>query len=575
MNQISSSRHVLLIEDDVVDHTIISRALEEYKDTHFICQHAQVLADIPGMLEQNNFDIIISDMDLPDSSGLDTVRALIKMVGQTPIIVLSGNEDKALAAESVHVGAQDFIPKRYVDDTGLIVRSVAHAIERNQLRLGLEKTRDQAYFLAHYDQTTKLPNRVLFLEKLNYATAYASRAGKKVSLCFIDLDGFKLINDTLGHDAGDEVLRCVGKRMKSLLRESDFVARIGGDEFVLILHDINNQNDLNTVTQKIIQSINKAIEYDGKVCNVGASIGVASYPNHADNAECLLKYADLAMYYAKHNGKNQSHIFTINLLKEKDKNLSLQAKLLSALEQPDQHFTLFYQPRVALEDETIYSVEALIRWRNKDSGFIRPDQFIPLAENLNIIHKIDQWVIEQACKKIVDWKALKKKIRVGINISGQSFNNKDFVCSVIEPLLNSYNITGELLEIEITESILLEDLENVHKQLIKLKNLGITIAIDDFGSGFSSLGYLSKLPIDTLKIDGSFICDANSNHSDKIVLKAIVALGQALELTVVAECIETESQRLYLKSLNCNEGQGYFWTKPIENWQPIKRFPKK
>ncbi len=575
MNQISSSRHVLLIEDDVVDHIIISRALEEYKDAHFICEHVRMLADIPNIIEQNKFDIIISDMDLPDSNGLDTIRSLIGMVGQIPVIVLSGSEDKTLATESVQVGAQDFIPKRYVDDTGLIVRSVTHAIERNQLRLGLEKTRDQAYFLAHYDQTTKLPNRVLFLEKLNYSTAHAARTGNKVSLCFIDLDGFKLVNDTIGHDAGDEVLRCVSKRMKSLLRESDLIARIGGDEFVVLLHNIHNQNDLNTVTQKLIQTINEPIEYDGKFSSVGASIGVATYPSHADSAECLLKHADLAMYHAKHNGKNQSCIFTNDLLKEKDKNLSLQSKLLTALEQPDKYFALFYQPRVALEDESIHSVEALIRWRDEELGFIAPDQFIPLAENLNIIHKIDQWVIEQACKKIVDWQAIKKKIRVGINISGQSFNSKGFVSNVVEPLLNAYNITGELLEIEITESILLEDLDNVYQQLLKLKNLGITIAIDDFGTGFSSLGYLSKLPIDTLKIDGSFICDANSDHSDQIVLKAIVALGKALELTVVAECIETESQRLYLKSLHCTEGQGYFWTKPIENWQPIRHTSRK
>jgi len=186
MNQAPWSRHVLLIEDDAVDYITISRALQEYKDTHFACKHIQALADLPKALKKNTFDIIISDMDLPDSNGIDTVRSLVKIVGQTPVIVLSGNENKTLAVESIQMGAQDFIPKRYVGDTGLIVRSVNHAIERNQLRLGLEKTRDQAYFLAHYDQITKLPNRVLFLEKLNYATAHAARIASKVSLCFID-----------------------------------------------------------------------------------------------------------------------------------------------------------------------------------------------------------------------------------------------------------------------------------------------------------------------------------------------------------------------------------------------------
>lgn len=570
MTETASTRSVLLIEDDVVDHIIISRGLKQYKETEFICMHARQIADVAPLLESNDFDIIISDMDLPDSRGLDTIHSLKDIVGRTPFIVLSGSEDETLATESVQVGAQDFIPKRYIEDTGLIVRSMAHAIERNQLRVGLEKTRDQASFLAHYDQITKLPNRVLFLERLNYSIRYAARSKEKVSLCFVDLDGFKTINDTIGHDAGDEVLRCIGQRMKSLLRESDLVARIGGDEFVVILNNVKSEPNLRSVAKKLIESINEPIEYDAEFCKVGASIGIATYPNHADTAECLLKYADLAMYYAKNNGKNQARLFTHELIEEKDKGISQQTELYRAIERPDEHFKLFYQPRVKLEKETIGSVEALVRWQHPTLGIIRPDQFIPIAEKLDIISQIDEWVLEAACKKIAALKALKTKMRVGINISGKSFNNQNFVSSVIEPLLDKYNVNGELLEIEIKEIILLEDFDEIYKQLIKLKNLGISIAIDGFGTGFSSLGYLSKLPIDTLKIDGSFICDANSDHSDQILLKSIVALGQALELVVVAEGIETESQCQYLKSLNCNEGQGYFWCKPTDNWDSIK-----
>jgi diguanylate cyclase (GGDEF)-like protein len=570
MTEIASTRSVLLIEDDVVDHIIITRGLKQYKETEFICIHAWQIADVAPLLESNDFDIIISDMDLPDSRGLDTIHSLKDIVGRVPFIVLSGSEDATLATESIQVGAQDFISKRYIEDTGLIVRSMTHAIERNQLRVGLEETRDKAHFLAHYDQITKLPNRVLFLERLNYSIRYAARSKEKVSLCFIDLDGFKSINDTIGHDAGDEVLRCVGQRMNSLVRESDLVARIGGDEFVVILNNVKSEPNLRLVAQKLIESINEPIEYDAEFCNVGASIGIATYPNNADSAEGLLKYADLAMYYAKNNGKNQARLFTHELIEKKDKGISQQTELYRALEQPDEHFKLFYQPRIDLKQETICSVEALIRWHHPTLGLIGPEQFIPIAEKLDIISRIDEWVVEATCKKMVALKALKTKMRVGINISGKSFNNKSFVSSVIEPLLDKYNINGELLEIEIKEIILLEDFDEIYKQLIKLKNLGISIAIDGIGTGFSSLDYLSKLPIDTLKIDKSFICDTNSDHSDQILLKSIIGLGQALDLVVVAKGIETESQLHHLKSVNCNKGQGHFWSIAMENWDSIK-----
>lgn len=570
MTEIASTRSVLLIEDDVVDHIIITRGLKQYKETEFICMHARQIADVASLLESNDFDIIISDMDFPDSRGLDTIHSLKDIVGRIPFIVLSGSEDETLATESIQVGAQDFISKRYIDDTGLIVRSMNHAIERNQLRVGLEKTRDKAHFLAHYDQITKLPNRVLFLERLNYSIRYAARSKEKVSLCFIDLDGFKSINDTIGHDAGDEVLRCVGQRMKSFLRESDLVARIGGDEFVVILNNVKSEPNLRLVAQKLIESINEPIEYDAEFCNVGASIGIATYPNHADSAEGLLKYADLAMYYAKNNGKNQARLFTHELIEKKDTGISQQTELYRAIEKPDEHFKLFYQPRMDLKQETICSVEALIHWQHPTLGLIGPDQFIPIAEKLDIISRIDEWVVEATCKKMVALKVLKTKMRVGINISGKSFNNKCFVSSVIKPLLDKYNVNGELLEIEIKEIILLEDFDEIYKQLIKLKNLGISIAIDGIGTGVSSLDYLSKLPIDTLKIDDSFICDTNSDHSDQILLKSIIALGQALDLVVVAKGIETESQLHHLKSVNCNKGQGYFWNKTIDNWDTIE-----
>ncbi|MDA9004129.1 EAL domain-containing protein, partial [bacterium] len=243
--------------------------------------------------------------------------------------------------------------------------------------------------------------------------------------------------------------------------------------------------------------------------------------------------------------------------------------LRSALHDPESNFTLSYQPRVNLVDGKIHSVEALIRWNQEKSGNISPSVFIPLAENLGLIEQIDEWVIEASCKKMADWTVIDPNIRIGINISGRSFNRQDFVNNVIEKMLKKYHLDGKNFEIEITEGILIDNMEQVRNQLVKLKILGITIAIDDFGTGFSSLSYLNTLPIDTLKIDGRFMCDDESQHSDQTVLKAIVALGKALELKVVAECIETESQRKYLKSLDCHEGQGFLWGQPSTEWMPL------
>lgn len=564
---------VLLLEDDEVDCRAIRRALR-HSPIPFECDHARLLEDVIELARTAYYDVILSDMNLPDSDGLGTITSLMGFFDKTPIVVLSGTDDDNIALEAVHAGAQDYISKQYIGDASLIIRTLQHAMERHQLKLGLENTRDRAQFLAHYDQCTSLPNRLLFLDRLQQAVVQARRNQSRFSLFFVDLDHFKHINDSVGHLAGDEVLRCVGERMKSLIRDCDTVARYGGDEYVLILRSSGTDEGMERLAAKLIEEINKPIPFGHHLCEVGASIGIAHFPQDSNSPESLIKSADMAMYEAKRSGRNKVQKFNRSLASQQRQYLSIEKALRSALHQPDKHFSLHYQPRIELDTGEIPAAEALIRWNHEKLGNIPPDKFIPLAEDLGLIERIDKWVLETACKKAKEWRAQGNTVRVGVNISGRSFNQRDFVSGVVIPLLDRYAVDGQCLEIEITEGVLLLDTQQVRDHMIALKELGISLAVDDFGTGFSSLSYLNRFPIDTLKIDGSFICDQHSSNSEKALLKAIIALGRALEMKVVAECVETFAQQQYLLSLKCHEGQGYYWAKPSAQWLPQKKKTK-
>jgi EAL domain-containing protein (putative c-di-GMP-specific phosphodiesterase class I) len=302
-------------------------------------------------------------------------------------------------------------------------------------------------------------------------------------------------------------------------------------------------------------------------CTVGASIGIACYPQHGENTEQLLKNADMAMYKAKDKGRNQSHFFSEILSEQSRKSFEVEIALKDAIQHATSQFSLHYQPKVNLTTGEIASVEALIRWEHPTLGHMSPDKFIPIAEEIGLIEQIDEWVLRQACQQLKQWQTGEHaSVVIAINISGRSFNHSRFVSNTVMPILQEYQVKGDHLEIEITESVLLTDIEQVHQRLIDLKKLGLRIAIDDFGTGFSSLNYLSNLPIDTLKIDGTFMCDMSSSDKDQAVLKAIIALGNALNINVVAECVENSNQLELLQTLHCNEGQGWFWGKPAANW---------
>jgi len=568
-NQTVSSGTVLIIEDDAIDLRCLIRILNSFDDT-LSYNTAGTYTEASGLLRNNRYDVIISDLNLPDSDGIDTVTKVLSCSGNSPVIILSGNENEELALSAVNAGAEDYICKDYLSDKNIIVRSIRHAIERNRLKLDIQSMRDRERKLAHYDQVTGLPNRLLFADRLTQAVEHTERTDQGFAVCFIDLDRFKSINDSFGHKVGDEVLRQTGQRLTKTLRKVDTVARIGGDEFTLILSNISNHKNIITTVEKCIDAICEPIIVGSIECSVGASVGIACYPKDAQTSEQLLTNADMAMYQAKNETTYCYRFFSTELLEEALAALDTERELKDALSNHNDQITLHYQPKINLESHSIGSVEALIRWNHPERGLVAPDAFIPIAEEVGLILNIDQLVLRSACQQLSRWKhELRDDIRIAVNISGRSFEQDSFVEGVLIPTINEYEVSAKNLEIEITEGVLIHDLDAARRRLERIADLGVHITIDDFGTGFCSLKYLSKLPLNTLKIDGSFICSASSESKKKAILKAIIELGRALEVNIVAERIETREQLDFVKNLGCNEGQGFYFGQPLSQWQPV------
>ena len=427
-------------------------------------------------------------------------------------------------------------------------------------------------YLAHYDSLTGLANRVLFRERLDYSLARAQRNQKQVALLFIDLDRFKHINDTLGHDFGDELLVNVSYRIQSCTRKEDTIARLGGDEFVMILENIKTVNDASLVANKIINVLSKPTKIKDQELYITPSIGITVYPDDSTDANELLKYADSAMYSAKEHGRNRFQYFTENMNQQSMHSLNIENKLRSALE--NNEFVLQYQPKFDINNKKITGVESLIRWNHPELGMVPPLDFIPLAEETGLIVPIGEWVLRESCKNLKHWKSMGyKPIRMAINISPRQFRDSETVDMILKTL-TEYDIRPNEFEIEITESLLMEDTNNTIGLLNKLKAWGLHISIDDFGTGYCSLGYLRKFPIDTLKIDRSFVKDIMKEPDDAAITKAIIALGHSLRINLTAEGIENNDQLHFLRQLGCHEGQGYFFSKPVDS-EEILQFLEK
>jgi diguanylate cyclase (GGDEF)-like protein len=416
-------------------------------------------------------------------------------------------------------------------------------------------------YLATHDELTGLPNRVTFHQLFEQSIKSAQRYGSKCALLFIDLDRFKVINDSLGHAAGDTLLVEVANRLRACVRESDLVARFGGDEFVIVLNGISDREQIAVVARKILTALPPPIVLAGHECRTTGSIGIAVFPENGSDVQTLTKNADMAMYLAKEEGKNNFRFFSPEIRSQSIERLKLEADLRHALEL-DQ-FTLHYQPKLEVATGRISGVEALLRWTHPKLGNLPPTGFIPLAEETGLIIPIGRWVLKTACAQNMAWQSDGlPAISMAVNLSPRQFLDANLLDDIDE-VLASTGMPAHLLQLEITESMVMQNVERAIKLLDEIRSRGVRLAIDDFGTGYSSMSLMKKFPIDTIKIDRSFVRDLAESPEDRAIATAIISMGKALGLTVVAEGVETTEQDIFLRGHACDEVQGYLFSKPV------------
>jgi diguanylate cyclase (GGDEF)-like protein/PAS domain S-box-containing protein len=441
-----------------------------------------------------------------------------------------------------------------------LAASIGIVFERRQTEERLVEKEERLHYLTNYDPVTGLPNRVLLLDRVRHVLAHAQRSGHKVAFFLVDIDRFKTVNDSLGHAAGDKILREIAERLRGFVREADTLARFGGDEFAIVLEEIEDVKAAIPMAKKILQELARRIDLEGTPLFLTGSVGISIYPTDAGEMESLVKFAEIAMYRAKESGRNAFQFFRPEMNARNHELLLLENGLHQAMEQ--KQFVLFYQPVVDLKTGAVTGVEALLRWRHPELGMVSPGDFIPLAEETGLIVPIGRWVLETACIQAREWeKRGRPPVRLAVNISGRQFNQPRFV-DMVEGILKKTGLAPDRLELEITESVLMENIEKTNRILADIKGLGIRLAIDDFGTGYSSLGYLKRFPIDTLKIDRSFIREVTTDANDRAITNAVIALAGTMNLEVVAEGIETADQLRFLQESGCRLGQGFLFSRP-------------
>lgn len=429
----------------------------------------------------------------------------------------------------------------------------------------IKESEERLHFLAHHDPLTCLPNRLLFTARLEHALQHAHRQKRVVAVMFLDLDNFKQINDGLGHTVGDKVLQEVADRLAGQIREDDTVARMGGDEFAIILEDIEDSRRVDHVARKLLAAFDRPLEVSLHKLYVTATLGVSLYPHDGSGVAALVKNADTAMYRAKEQGKNRHCFYTMDLTEAAIDRLEMENDLREATDKGE--FELYYQPQYALSDGRLVGAEALIRWPHDELGLVMPNKFIPFAESTGLIISIGRWVLHQACSQVKAWQQEGLEIgRIGVNVAGQQIQSGHFL-ETVEEVLAKTGLAPECLELEVTESFIMQQAEVAISTLEALRRLGVSLAIDDFGTGYSSLSYLKRLPIDQLKIDRSFIQDIPHDADGMAITKAVIALGKSMQMSIIAEGVETEAQKAFVLAEGCDEVQGYLYSRPVSTRQ--------
>jgi len=469
----------------------------------------------------------------------------------------TAREREIRAAETLQAASDDRMIMLQQANAHLVTAT----IEAHKLAEQVETAKVQLDHLAHHDVLTDLPNRILLQDRLSQAIVLARRHCTQLAVMFMDLDQFKHINDSLGHAVGDQLLQSVAQRLVGCVRQSDTVSRQGGDEFVLLLPHIEHAEDAALSAQKLLAALVPPHRIDRHDLHISVSIGISIYPADGQDAETLIKNADTAMYHAKENGRNNYKFFEQSMNARAVQRQSVEASLRRALERHE--FVLHYQPKINLHSGTIVGVEALIRWQHPQRGLLAPAQFVSIAEDCGLILPIGRWVLREACLQARAWQdAGLPPITVAVNTSALEFRARDFLENIRATLADT-GLEPRHLELELTESVLMRDAESTDSLLHALAGLGVKLAVDDFGTGYSSLSYLRRFPIDTLKIDQSFVNQITSNPDDATLVSAVIGMGKSLKQSVIAEGVETAEQYAFLRAQQCDEGQGYYLGRPM------------
>ena len=497
----------------------------------------------------------------PSHQVFNIINGTTRQAAPNPVsLVLQSNKPNGLAADTVlikrdgsEVAIEDSASPIHNWDgqlTGVVV--VFHDVsEAKAMSMKMAH-------LAQHDFLTNLPNRVLLNDRIAQAITAADRHNTQLALLFLDLDNFKHINDSLGHEIGDKLLQSVSQRLNNCVRHADTVSRQGGDEFIILLGENKNGKDAVLTAEKILEELTLAHTVENSQLHISASIGISIYPDDGLDAETLIKNADTAMYVAKQKGRNNYQFFKNAMNIRAVQRLNIEANLRIALEK--QQFVLHYQPKINLINKQIIGVEALLRWQHEEWGEVLPANFIAVAEESGLIVPLGRWAMREACYQAKHWVDIGlPAIIVAVNISAKEFLQQDFI-ECVRAVLTETQLPAHCLELEITETVLMHDAKSSITKLQALKSMGITIAVDDFGTGYSSLSYLQQFPIDVLKIDQSFVQHIKSSLDEGIIVSAIISMGNSLKLKVIAEGIENQMQLDFLKTRNCQEGQGYFFS---------------
>jgi diguanylate cyclase (GGDEF)-like protein len=547
------ARKILLVEDNPDDAEFLRLALARH-DSSADVTHTSLISDAVAALDSQRFDVVLLDLNLPDGRGVECVEKIQKADDLVPIVVLSGHADEDFAVEILNRGVQDYLVK-WEGDGRIILRAIRYAIERKRAEIKVN-------YLARLDWRTNLPNRQYLRDELADATTRAVRSRRTMALLLLDVDGFKLVNDTLGRSFGDALLHDVVEQLKGCIREGDLLARLDGDEFAVLLKDVEGPLEVDAVARKIGGAFKKPFQIGVQQATLTANAGISLCPDDSVDPVTLLNSAATAMRQAKEQGRNTFKFSAPNLHQQIQSHRRIESELKAAIEQ--NQFELLYQPQLRLADHRIEAVEALLHWKHPERGRLSSSEFLSVAEESGRIIPLGSWVIEEVCRQLGVWESAGVPVpRVTINIAAAQFRQPGFH-DAVRSVLQSHSVDPGLIELEFTESSLIDNTDGMRDALHALKDVGVRLAIDDFGAGRSFLSYLRQLPLDVLKIDRSLVSCLDTSEDAPVICSAILSIANSFLLDAVANGIESEQQEAFLVKHHCLYGQGDHFGAPSE-----------